>query len=391
MSLVGSRYFAAAVLQALQKIEGVEFSGIVAPAADDRLAVAGHAAGLQVHVLANPKIVPAEAVPEDTDLVIAAHTHARVSNEALARSRHGGIGYHPSLLPRHRGIAAVEWTILEGDAIAGGSIYHLADGWDAGAIAAQDWCFVVRGEDARQLWERALAPMGLELLARVVRHVRDNDAVPATQQDPRFATRAPMIRRALQLKDESATSNAALVVTVSGPDRHGIVRSLSETAERFGASWAASRMARLAGDFAGMIHLEVPRERADALAEALRALDSAGLRVTVAQSDAAARAAGGAALREVELRLIGDDRPGIVAALTRKLSLRGIGIETMHTEVAGHASGERRTFKVVAQLLVPAALSDVQLHEELDGLARAMTLDVALGDVPVRPLAAGAN
>ena len=74
-----------------------------------------------------------------------------MSDEALARSRLGSIGYHPSLLPRHRGIAAIEWTILEGDPIAGGSIYHLAGGWDAGAIAAQDWCVVKKGETARDL------------------------------------------------------------------------------------------------------------------------------------------------------------------------------------------------------------------------------------------------
>ena len=67
-----------------------------------------------------------------TDLIVAARTHARVSDEALAHSRLGGVGYHPSLLPRHRGIAAVEWTIKEGDPIAGGSVYHLADGWDKG-------------------------------------------------------------------------------------------------------------------------------------------------------------------------------------------------------------------------------------------------------------------
>ena len=139
-ALVGSRFFGASVFEALRKEEGIVFTSVVAPAADDRLAVAARAAGLDVHVLENPRIVPAEAIAEGTDLVIAAHTHARVSNEALARSRLGGIGYHPSLLPRHRGIAAVEWTILEGDAVAGGSIYHLADGWDAGAIAAQDWC-----------------------------------------------------------------------------------------------------------------------------------------------------------------------------------------------------------------------------------------------------------
>ena len=195
--LAGSRYFGATVLEALRREEGVEFVCVIVPAADDRLALAAQAAGLPVHVLANPKIVPGEAIPDGTDLIVAAHTHARVSPEALARSRLGGIGYHPSLLPRHRGIAAVEWTILEGDPIAGGSVYHLADGWDAGAIAAQDWCFVARGESARDLWERALAPMGLALLGRVVRHARDHGALPAEPQDTRFATRAPMIRRAV--------------------------------------------------------------------------------------------------------------------------------------------------------------------------------------------------
>ena len=172
VSLVGSRYFGATVLAALRD-DGVEVARVVAPADDDRLAVAARAAGIEVHILDNPRIVPGQAVAEGTGLIVAAHTHARVSNEALARSKLGGIGYHPSLLPRHRGIAAVEWTILEGDPIAGGSVYHLADGWDAGAVAAQDWCFVGKGETARELWERALAPMGLALLTRVVRHARE--------------------------------------------------------------------------------------------------------------------------------------------------------------------------------------------------------------------------
>jgi methionyl-tRNA formyltransferase len=128
-TLVGSRYFGAAVLDALLR-DGTEIVRVVAPAADDRIALAAQKAGIGVHILSNPKIVPGDAIAEGTDLIVAAHTHARVSNEALARSRHRGIGYHPSLLPRHRGIAAVEWTILEGDAIAGGSVYHPpTDGW----------------------------------------------------------------------------------------------------------------------------------------------------------------------------------------------------------------------------------------------------------------------
>jgi methionyl-tRNA formyltransferase len=195
IALVGSRYFGAAAFEALRKVDGVEFSSVVVPAADDRLAVAANAAGASVHVMENPKMVPGDAVPAGTDLVVAAHTHARVSNEALAHSRLGGIGYHPSLLPRHRGIAAVEWTIQEGDPIAGGTVYHLADGWDAGAIAAQEWCFVGKDETARELWERALAPIGLELLAKVVRHAIEHGSVPARPQDARFATKAPMIKK----------------------------------------------------------------------------------------------------------------------------------------------------------------------------------------------------
>src|SRR5258706_16331973 len=121
-ALVGSRFFGASVFEALRKEEGIVFTSVVAPAVDDRLALAARAVGLDVHVLENPKIVPAEAIAEGTDLIIAAHTHARVSNEALARSRLGGIGYHPSLLPRHRGIAAGQGATLENDAIPRGPI-----------------------------------------------------------------------------------------------------------------------------------------------------------------------------------------------------------------------------------------------------------------------------
>ena len=43
IAIVGSRYFGAQVFEALRKEEGVEFSSVVAPAADDRLALAAQA------------------------------------------------------------------------------------------------------------------------------------------------------------------------------------------------------------------------------------------------------------------------------------------------------------------------------------------------------------
>jgi len=375
---VGSRYFGAMVFAALRK-EGFNIAHVVAPAADDRLATAAQAAGVPVHVLANHRIVPGEAIPEGTDLIIAAHTHARVSNEALARSRLGGIGYHPSLLPRHRGIAAVEWTILEGDPIAGGSVYHLADGWDKGAIAAQDWCFVERGESARDLWERALAPMGLKLLAQVVRHASEHGSLPAFPQDDRFATRAPMIKRTVSLQEESSPMVTSLVVTVIGPDRPGIVSLLSAKAQGFGANWAGSRMASLAGHFAGMVHFEVPPENADALAAALQGLESAELRIVIEKSGGAAIPEG---RRAVKIEVVGHDRPGIVRDLSSALAQRGVSIVELHTEIVSGAMTAEHLFKVKAMLLVPKNVSNEDVRRAMEALANEMMVDLELGESP---------
>ena len=375
-TLVGSRYFGATVFDSLRK-DACEIVRVVAPAVDDRLALAAVAAGVPVHVLDNPKTVPGNAIPDGTDLIVAAHTHARVSNEALARSRLGGIGYHPSLLPRHRGIAAVEWTILEGDSIAGGSVYHLADGWDAGAIAAQDWCFVARGESARELWERALAPMGLALLARVVRHADQHGTLPGYPQDERFATKAPMIRRTVSLTEERQPMIASLVVTVIGPDRPGIVSKLSAQAQRFGANWSGSRMASLAGQFAGIVHFEVPPENAEALAAALRDLESSDLRVVIARGEGAPVSPG---RRAVKLELVGHDRPGIVRDLSGSLAERGVSIEELHTEIVSGAMSAEHLFKVKALLLVPNSVSNDELRRGLEALANEMMVDIALGE-----------
>ncbi|KZD24444.1 formyltransferase family protein [Tardiphaga robiniae] len=192
ITLVGSKHFGVTTLDML-KTHNVEIASVVVADAEDRLAAAAKAAGIPVTIQANPKLVVASEIAEGTELIITAHSHARIGKDALAAASLGGIGYHPSLLPRHRGIAAVEWTIKEGDPIAGGTIYHLADVMDGGAIAAQEWCFVKKGETARELWERALAPLGLKLLGEVVDFATVHKRLPATYQDEQFATNAPKL------------------------------------------------------------------------------------------------------------------------------------------------------------------------------------------------------
>jgi methionyl-tRNA formyltransferase len=190
ITLVGSRHFGVTTFNMLRQ-HGVDIVRVVVHDGEDRMAATAKAAGIEVVVQANPKFVVAAEIAPDSDLIVTAHSHARVTREALAAAKLGGIGYHPSLLPRHRGIAAVEWTIKEGDSIAGGTVYHLADRMDAGAIAAQEWVFVKKGETARELWERALAPLGYKLLGDVIDYAKAHKSLPAKPQDEQFATRAP--------------------------------------------------------------------------------------------------------------------------------------------------------------------------------------------------------
>src|SRR5690606_1434928 len=122
-------------------------------------------------------------------------SHAFVGADVCKRARIAAIGYHPSLLPRWRGIAAVEWTIEAKDPIAGGSIYHLTDEMDAGAVVKQDWCHVYPDDDAATLWRRDLAPMGLRLLTEVADEAAKTGKVGGVDQDEKLATLAPRIKK----------------------------------------------------------------------------------------------------------------------------------------------------------------------------------------------------
>ena len=110
--------------------------------------------------------------------------------EARGKARLGALGYHPSLLPRHRGRDAIRWALHMGDVVTGGTVYWLDDGADTGPIAAQDWCWVEPGDTPESLWRRVLGPMGLRLFDQVLAAL-DTGAVPSASQDTRMATWEP--------------------------------------------------------------------------------------------------------------------------------------------------------------------------------------------------------
>jgi methionyl-tRNA formyltransferase len=162
IALCGQKWLGAETLALLAARPGIEITAVCAPPGD-RLAAAAAAAGLPL--LPGPGALAGAA---GLDLILCAHAHDFVPAPARAAARLGALGYHPSLLPRHRGRDAVRWTIHMRDPIAGGTVYWLEEGADTGPIAAQDWCFVLPGETAETLWRRELGPMGLRLIARAL-------------------------------------------------------------------------------------------------------------------------------------------------------------------------------------------------------------------------------
>jgi methionyl-tRNA formyltransferase len=132
----------------------------------------------------------ARFVPDGTDIIIAAHSHAFLGQATRARARLAAIGYHPSLLPLHRGRDAIRWTIRDGDRVTGGTVYHLTDRTDGGPIAAQEHVLVPRNATAESLWRDHLAPLGVALLVRVVDDLANGRRIEV-RQDERLATWEP--------------------------------------------------------------------------------------------------------------------------------------------------------------------------------------------------------
>ena len=167
-----------------------------------------------------------------------------------------------------------------------------------------------------------------------------------------------------------------LVLTVIGRDRPGLVSAVSETIAAGGGNWLDTRMATLAGQFAGMLLVEIASEKADDLVASLKTLETQGLRLTVEKSGEQAPFAG----RTLRLELVGLDRPGIVRDVSAVLAAQNVSIVELESErVSGSFSGEAM-FKAKARVRLPDDLDLAELRGSLEALANELMVDLDLED-----------
>ncbi len=168
-----------------------------------------------------------------------------------------------------------------------------------------------------------------------------------------------------------------LVLTFVGDDRPGLVNTISEKVAEFGATWLESRSVRLAGKFAGVVLVSVPDESLIPLESALAKLAPSGLRVSI---DRGAAAEAERPARTVKLDVVGNERPGIVRAVTQALTGLGVNIEEFASGLKGEPFTGVQMFHGSARLSVPEGLKLEDLRKALEKLAAEIMVDLTVDD-----------
>jgi glycine cleavage system regulatory protein len=163
--------------------------------------------------------------------------------------------------------------------------------------------------------------------------------------------------------------NIPLVITFVGPDRAGLVSAVSDAVAARGGTWLESRLARLAGQFAGVVRADAPEAEVEALENALAAVP--GLKLTVTRGGAASEPA----KRRLRLELLGLERPGIVRDATRALAALGVNIAEFESDLRPAPFSGVAMFHAKALLEAPENVAPETVRQALEALAGELTAE----------------
>ena len=104
----------------------------------------------------------------------------------------GSINVHGSLLPKYRGAAPIQWSVLNGDKKTGITTMYMDEGMDTGDMILQEEVEIGENDTTGELWER-LSKIGANLLVETLEKI-ENGTAPRKKQPSDF-TMAPMLNK----------------------------------------------------------------------------------------------------------------------------------------------------------------------------------------------------
>ena len=127
------------------------------------------------------------------DLLVVVAYGGFLPEQLLRMCPHPPLNVHPSLLPRHRGAAPINWCLIKGDQEIGVSIIFLEKEMDAGPILSQRQ-FCCSGSDCASQWSERLSQVGATEVLKVIANLRAG-RVESQIQDESLATVNPLLRK----------------------------------------------------------------------------------------------------------------------------------------------------------------------------------------------------
>lgn len=167
-----------------------------------------------------------------------------------------------------------------------------------------------------------------------------------------------------------------MVLTAIARDRPGVVESLAKVVADQSGNWVDSSMARLGGEFAGIVRIEVPNKHIGKLEKALAGLSKDGIDVTVHTDTSHAAPTG----HHARLELTGLDHVGIVLEITHILAENEVSIDEFKTSVSRGSMGAEPMFSAEADIVLPQKMNTNDLREALELIANDIMVDIELRD-----------
>ncbi|KAF8790670.1 cytosolic 10-formyltetrahydrofolate dehydrogenase-like isoform X1 [Argiope bruennichi] len=204
IAIIGQSIFASSVYKLLKK-DGHKIVGVFTVPdkgkREDPLATVAREDGVSVFKIPRWR-TKGQPIPEvidqyksvEADLNVLPFCTQFIPMEVINHPKHQSICYHPSLLPKHRGVSSISWTLIKGDKKAGFSIFWADDGLDTGPILLQRECDVDPNDTVDSLYNRFMYPEGIKAMAEAVNMVADGTA-PKIKQSEEGASYEPALNK----------------------------------------------------------------------------------------------------------------------------------------------------------------------------------------------------
>ncbi|MBT8328446.1 MAG: methionyl-tRNA formyltransferase [Desulfofustis sp.] len=170
------------------------------------------------------------------DLLVLGFVTAFVPLEMIELATHGGINYHPSLLPKFRGGSAINWAIINGETETGVTIHFIDEGVDTGPILLQEKVDITSDDTVKSVYFGKLYPLGIRMIAEAVRLIREGKATP-TDQDESLASFQPVISTSDTVVDwTQSTETIFNLIRGSNPSPGAVTRLGDQTCAFYDAT-----------------------------------------------------------------------------------------------------------------------------------------------------------